>query len=78
MYLKPTQRSKPHMSSSEPQTRPDTNVSNGHCIVSITTEEQLTGGIANALVVTYSTALAKKGYHHIIIPSIFCCNYSRP
>ena len=53
------------MSSSEPQTRPDTYVSNGHCIVSITTDRQA-GGIANALV-SYSTALAKKGYHHIII-----------
>ena len=32
MHWKPIQRSKPPMSSSNPQTRPDTNVPNGHCV----------------------------------------------
>ena len=53
------------MSNSNPKTRPDTDVPNGHCVLSITTDRQA-GGIANALV-SYSTALAAKGHHHIII-----------
>ena len=53
------------MSSSNSKNRPGTDAPNGHCVLSITTDRQA-GGIANALV-SYSTALAAKGHHHIII-----------
>ena len=46
----------------------DKDAPNGLCIVSITTDRQA-GGIANALE-SYSTALAAKGHHHIIIIGI--------
>ena len=65
MHWKPIQRSKPPMSSSNPQTYPRKDVPNGRCVLSISTDRKA-GGIANALV-SYSMALATKGHHHIII-----------